>query len=284
VEELGVKPQAIMAIRYSAIASILAFGAYLAPDLVEYEGRRDLFGLLLLWLTVSVPCLYILFRMRGDGDPRGIAMAMAWGGTLVIPLALVFAIALVFFLAGEDSVLITLPLAGLALPPALLYYSGRKLWRSEPRRAPLSPKYSPTYWRVFAVFAILATTSMYVRGSFDMAGNETAAINAIRKLNQCSGQFAARHLQQGYPLTLGQLGPGGEQCISSKLARGLGRFYEFEYRAGTPDAAGRVNEYVILARPSSLEKRWRRFLSNQSGVIHSTADERDATPQDPVLP
>ena len=85
-------------------------------------------------------------------------------------------------------------------------------------------------------------------------------------------------------MTLEQLGPRGEQCVSRKLARGRSRFYEFQYRPGTADAEGRISHYTIQARPYSYQYGKRRLFSDESGVIRWALEDRDATAKDPTLP
>jgi hypothetical protein len=61
--------------------------------------------------------------------------------------------------------------------------------------------------------------------------------------------------------------------------------YAFTYTPATPEPDGRVSGYRVQARlvnPGWLQQK--RFLMDQSGVIHVTEEDRDATPQDPRDP
>lgn len=87
-------------------------------------------------------------------------------------------------------------------------------------------------------------------------------------IRDCVEGYAASYPDRGFPLSLEQLGPNGEQCLSAAITAGQDGGYRFTYLAGVPDAAGRVQLYSVCARPT-------KFPSDGKGTL--VASQRSAT-------
>ena len=60
--------------------------------------------------------------------------------------------------------------------------------------------------------------------------------------------------------------------------------YRFTYWPGPRDVKGQIATYTIAARPLEYGKTGSRsYFTNESAVIRATAEDRDATAQDPPL-
>jgi hypothetical protein len=59
--------------------------------------------------------------------------------------------------------------------------------------------------------------------------------------------------------------------------------FRFEYKQGAPDSFGRVSTYTFRARPLQYKTTGTSsFLMDESGVIHWTDENRDATTDDEI--
>jgi hypothetical protein len=72
--------------------------------------------------------------------------------------------------------------------------------------------------------------------------------SAVFRVQGCAAQYASTYPDQGYPLTLAAMGPGGQNCVDGPTAAGRDRngvaiTYEAEY-----DDRARVPTFIITAR------------------------------------
>ena len=118
-------------------------------------------------------------------------------------------------------------------------------------------------------------------------GNEASAVGALRTINTACVTYASTY--GGFPPTLASLGPGkvpgqssaqSADLIDSPLAAGQKAGYSFTYRAGSPDATGKITTYELRASPVKRGVTGERhFFSDQTGVIRANR-ERPATAGD----
>jgi type II secretory pathway pseudopilin PulG len=103
---------------------------------------------------------------------------------------------------------------------------------------------------------------------------ESQAGNSLALVQHALQSYAA--VEGHYPDSLEDL--GGAVRAEAQSAQSAG--YELQYQPGTPGADGRVHAFVLLARPSKYG--YRKFFSDETGVIRFTRENRAATAQDPA--
>jgi hypothetical protein len=113
---------------------------------------------------------------------------------------------------------------------------------------------------------------------------EDTCVSNLRTLNTAQGTYWGGDPQKGYARSLEQLGPKGEGYIEPILASGKKSGYRFILSPGPEDASGVINHYTISARPLKvLVKGQRSFLTDETGVIRSTREDRAAKASDPAM-
>jgi hypothetical protein len=104
---------------------------------------------------------------------------------------------------------------------------------------------------------------------------ETAALSAMIDLHVTLKSYESA--AGAYPSSLEALGESAKAAI--RAAAGAG--YETQFTPGAPNASGQIANYSLTCRPSNYG--YRNFYSDETGVIHSTRENRPATAQDPVI-
>jgi len=109
---------------------------------------------------------------------------------------------------------------------------------------------------------------------------EALCVGNLRTLNTAQATYWGGDPQKGYARSLKLLGPKGEDIIDSRLASGSTGGYRFLLKPGPPEK-GVVRHYAISARPLKiLIKGQRSFLTDETGVIRFTEENRPATTSD----
>jgi type IV pilus assembly protein PilA len=111
-----------------------------------------------------------------------------------------------------------------------------------------------------------------------MQANETAAVGALRALNESAVMYSNSY--GGYPHSLTDLGPAGgstapssaaADLIDAGLASGVKSGYKFTYSGASADGAGNVVSYTIVAAPLTPGKTGQRsFFIDPSGTIRTS--------------
>jgi hypothetical protein len=110
--------------------------------------------------------------------------------------------------------------------------------------------------------------------------DEALCVGNLRTLNTAQSSYRGGDPQKGYARTLKLLGPKGEDIIDSTLASGSTGGYKFLLKPGRLEK-GVVKHYVISARPLKiLIKGQRSFMTDETGVIRFTEENRPATTSD----
>lgn len=104
---------------------------------------------------------------------------------------------------------------------------------------------------------------------------ETTALGAILSLQATLNSYSTA--AGGYPSSLEALGDAARSAVRSAASAG----YEIQFNPGPPNASGQISNYALLGRPSNYG--YRNFYCDETSLIHSTRDNRPATPQDPVI-
>jgi len=94
-------------------------------------------------------------------------------------------------------------------------------------------------------------------------------------------EYEQTHPESGYAATLAEL--RAETLIDETLGTGAAHEYGFTITAGPREASGRIITYAVIARPSFHFANCASFLTDQSGVIRFTRENRLATPADPAI-
>jgi type IV pilus assembly protein PilA len=131
---------------------------------------------------------------------------------------------------------------------------------------------------VVAIILIIAAIAIPNLLRSKMAANEASAVGSLRTINTSCVAYSTTY-NIGYPANLIDLGPSSTPSstaadqVDSVLASGTKSGYVFTYAAGTPDAAGNINQYSISAVPVSPGVTGQRtFYTDQSGVIRADAN------------
>lgn len=121
---------------------------------------------------------------------------------------------------------------------------------------------------------------------------EARARVALHEINSAQETYA-RTYPQGFSPTLAALGPppsgaapsaSAAGLIEAALAQGTQSQYTFRYTHEPPDAAGKITGYTVTADPARPEcSSWRHYLTDQTGAIHETFENRPATVNDPAF-
>jgi hypothetical protein len=114
---------------------------------------------------------------------------------------------------------------------------------------------------------------------------EESWITNLRSLNMAQAIYRSEHVQKGFARKLEALGPKGAGHIEPVLASGKKSGYRITLAPGKADAHGVTEHYTISARPlKSIRVPGRRsFVTDETGIIRATADNRAATQSDPPI-
>ena len=101
-----------------------------------------------------------------------------------------------------------------------------------------------------------------------------AVTRTVDQIRDCVERYAASYPDRGVPVSLQQLGPNGEQCLTAAIAVGQDWGYQFSYLAGVPNAAGIVQMYSLCARPTKFPSDGKETLvANQHSGTRVRARE-----------
>jgi type IV pilus assembly protein PilA len=131
---------------------------------------------------------------------------------------------------------------------------------------------------VVTIILIIAAIAIPNLRSAKIQANETAAVGAIRALNESTVMYSNSY--GGYPHALSDLGPGGSgtapssaaaDLIDSTLATGVKSGYKFTFKVEATDPTGNVSSYTITATPVTPGTTGQRsFFVDASGTIRAT--------------
>jgi MFS family permease len=275
--------------RFVAGAAIFSV-AVLAVALIYLVWERDIIGnylafLVLTLVVVSIPFVLIALRLWEGDERRALALAVTWGMLMFLLTAVMLVGFVRDHLRGYPSGLHVLLVAMLGLASGALVAGAIKAclaMRRESRDLRIFIRASGEVATGFLLVVLVAAFTMPTMGH-NPKGNHARAVRAIRKIQDCAARYALRHPGQGFPTTLAEMGPGGDDCIDPGLAVGNASFYHYTYTAGAPDSKGRVSEYTVRADPYNFEQGIIHYMSDQTGRIRWTAEPRVAGPQDPPI-
>jgi hypothetical protein len=143
-------------------------------------------------------------------------------------------------------------------------------------------------WSLFIVLCAVACPSLQ-RSS--VAANQALAVSNLRLIRWAEETYAEAY-HQGFSDSLAALGParaGGPASASAadlireSLASGKESGYTFEYRPAPRDRSGFVKTFTVSARPVPPGRCGWSLLTNETGVIHHTKENRPATANDPSI-
>jgi len=130
---------------------------------------------------------------------------------------------------------------------------------------------------VVAIILIIAAIAIPNLLRSKMAANESSAVGSLRSLNTACVTYSTNY--GGFPASLTVLGGEGSgtapsstsaQLIDNVLQTGTKTGYNFTFSAGTADAAGNVDYYIINANPITPGTTGLRyFFTDQTGVIRA---------------
>lgn len=249
------------------------------------------FATAVFWL-VTPPYILSLLGLVGK-SPAGLKKGLAWAivaGSFWGVVGLGFGLLDVF---GGSAGEAWQPLL-LGLVQAALVTSAIKTYRSLPQeKGDAGVLVKRAVW--FIPYLILigvcgaALPDLYYT---TRESREASVVQALRRINAAQESYA-RAYPRGFSPTLAALGPpaGGSAptpaaagLIAADLAKGEKSHYTFRYTHNPPDAAGAISAYTLTATPTQTAcTSWKRFFTDQTGVIRVTSESRPATVSDPAL-
>jgi hypothetical protein len=117
--------------------------------------------------------------------------------------------------------------------------------------------------------------------SADLQRDREYAVGSLRSINTAEAYYQKQY-KIGWSPTLGSLGVPHEGTkpsasaagvLDNSLTSGKKNNYVFIYKAGKPDASGRISTYAVTASPA----KWRE------AIIRGTTENRPARASDPPL-
>jgi hypothetical protein len=106
---------------------------------------------------------------------------------------------------------------------------------------------------------------------------ESRAVSALANLHGALESYAAAQTGGSFPNSLEPLGEASR--AAAQLAQSEG--YQIQYTPAPPGADGAIRSYSLQARAGNFG--FRNFMTDESGVIRATRENRAATSQDPPL-
>jgi hypothetical protein len=277
-------------VRVTTLLSLLLLTGALVYVIVE----RDIIGSFLAWsvLTVlgaAVPYATILFRLWIVVEKRGLALAGTWAGliflfTSALTMTALSTLSWAKWVGTEDFLPLLLCLI-VCLTQGLLALSAIKAYYSMRREKGDARELLKGILEAVGFIVLIGLLGAFTlpRMGYNPRGNAARAVRSIRLIHTCAARFAARHPERGYPASLAEMGPAGDECIDEELAVGRKNSYFFVYTPGTAAATGRVLGYVIHAHPTHFELGVLKYFSTETAVIRWTGENREASGADPPL-
>jgi hypothetical protein len=246
------------------------------------QGRYDLLWPILfcpLWL----PYIWVFWGLRSNIGAHAVkkALAVAFGCGSLILVLFSFLLAVTSFDADRHMAmvyaLVVLLQVALLLGTMKAYYSMD--------REPGDLRILAT--RLWVPVVGIATAAIILPNLFflrERVHYEASAVGSLRTINVAQTEYARSHPDRGFASSLAELGPGTGDLIDSVLASGKKSSYVFILTAAPPDSQGRIVRYNVMASPQHYGRNIRHnFLTDESGVIRFTTENRAATAQDPPL-
>ena len=122
-------------------------------------------------------------------------------------------------------------------------------------------------------------------------GDQQLAVGSIRSINTAEAYYAKEY-KMGWSPTLAALGvpqdgmkPSATAAglLDDSLTRGKKANHIFTYRAGKPDATGKITTYTLSVRPVKWHEGLWNFFDDETGIIRGTTENRAATASDPPI-
>ncbi len=118
----------------------------------------------------------------------------------------------------------------------------------------------------------------------DAKENELRAVGCVRSLNTAASYYKEQHPDKGFPNSLADVGPSGDNLLDTSLSSAARNGYYFVYVPGRPDEQGRINAYTFLARPQVYGRTGKlNVFTDETAKVRVTSENRDANVQDPPL-
>jgi hypothetical protein len=275
----------LRAVRTLALCSMLAILVPWYAAIFSDFGRRDLFELLIpiLFFPLWLPYAWVFWGLRSNADAHTVkkALALTLGCGSLIFLLCSFLLYVTSFDADRLSAiayaLVVLLQIALLVGAVTAYYSMKR----EPKDLQILAT------RIWVPIVGIAAAAIVVPNISvpKRASNEASSVGALRTINTAQAYYAQTHPDKGFASSLVELGPEPARgLISPVLASGRKSGYVFVLTPASPDAHGRITHYTVIARPQRYGKEGKHsFLMNESGLLHSTTEDRTPTAQDPAL-
>lgn len=288
-ESTNFEPLWFRAVRFIAFCSVFGILVpwYLAILREPALTKSDLL-IPLYFAPLWAPYVWIFLRVNSQAEDltrkKALALAIGWGILAFVLFSAVslFMLSSVGFRSDESTAEVVF--GGLALLQFSLIIASTKAYYS---MKPGAGDLRVLLWRLgiagcILLTFLLATPFLHLEKSVP---NEASAVASLRSINTAQSEYARVHPDKGFAVSLQDLGPSpGADLIDGVLASGKRSGYIITMFAAPPDSHGRITRYTIVAQPRRFAKDgMRSFLTDESGALHLTPENRTPTIQDPVL-
>ena len=144
---------------------------------------------------------------------------------------------------------------------------------------------------VVAIILIIAAIAIPNLLRSRIAANQASAVGSLRTLNTAEVTYSSTY-NVGFTATMSYLAPPttaganptstAAGLIDSVLAGGSKSGYAFAYSSGTPDSAGRINEYQFTGSPITSSTGTNFYFTDQSGVIRQNSTATAGSTDSPI--
>ena len=272
-------------VRMVALCSLLSILVPWYAAIFWDLSKPDRYDLLwpILFCPLWLPYMWVFWGLRSNlsGHTVKKALALALGCGSLILVLFSFLLAVTTFDADRQMVivyaLVVLLQVALLLGTVKAYYSMDR----EPGdlRILVGRLWVPIVG--IAAAAIILPNLLFNQ---DRIPYEASGVGSLRTINTAQVEYARIHPDKGFATSLAELGPGSGDLIDSVLASGKKSSYIFILTAAPPDSHNRIVRYSVVARPQHYGKKTKHnFLTDESGILRFTTENRAATAQDPPL-
>jgi len=272
-------------VRTVALCSLLSILVPWYAAIFRDFSKQNRFDLLwpILFCPLWLPYMWVFWGLRSNIGAHAVkkALAVAFGcGSLILVL---FSFLLAVTSSDADRQMAIVYALVVLLQVALLLGTMKAYYSMDRETGDLRILATRLWVPVVGIAAavIILPNLFFLR---ERNHYEASAVGSLRTINVAQVEYARTHPDRGFASSLAELGPGSGDLIDSVLASGKKSSYVFILAAAPPDSHGRIARYSVMARPQHYGKNIRHnFLTDESGILRFTTENRAATSQDPPL-
>jgi len=252
----------------------------------------DTWPLAIFLLILILPYMLSAKGLWGRKLKKGLAWAIVagtfWGA--IACLALVVSMAFV----ADGEIMPAIISGSLALTQIALVVSAVKLYRLLEREDGDRWLFGKRALLLLPYVLSVVVAAVSVLGSLPskVMKNEVSVIGAMRTITTAEAAYQETY-RKGYSSSLAALGPpsagsspsgSAAALLDDRLASGASTDYILTYTPGAATVGAEILTYTLTAIPANSRcTNWRRFFTDQTGIIRWTRGKGAPTAQDPPI-